>query len=66
MWATIEVTNAGQWNPTIKNRSIGYSHIVLGMVYGLVNVRTDGDKILCATRNEAEHTWEVNSIISRF
>ncbi len=40
--------------------------LVSGLVYGLVNVRTDGEKILCATMNEAKHEWQVKTIESRF
>jgi beta-lactamase superfamily II metal-dependent hydrolase len=39
---------------------------VVGVVYGLVNVRTDGETILCATMNEGDATWDVRSFISRF
>ena len=40
--------------------------MVAGLVYGLVNVRTDGERILCATMNEAKHKWEVKVVRSRF
>lgn len=39
---------------------------VVGVVYGLVNVRTDGNRILCATLNEGESKWEVRTFTSRF
>jgi len=64
--AKLEVTASGQRNPTIKRRNIGYSRIVSGTIYGLVNIRTNGDKILCATMNEAKHSWEIKIIYSRF
>jgi hypothetical protein len=32
----------------------------------LVNVRTDGHRILCATRNEEDHTWDIETFDSRF
>ena len=35
--------------------------VVEGTVYGLVNVRTDGKRILCATRNEADAAFDVES-----
>lgn len=40
--------------------------LVSGLIYGLVNVRTDGDKILCATMNESKKTWQIKTIRSRF
>lgn len=41
-------------------------HIVSGVTYGLVNVRTDGSKILCATRDEKNAVWDIKTIQSRF
>lgn len=35
-------------------------------VYGLVNVRTDGNKILCAVLNEGNSSWEIKTFESRF
>lgn len=49
-----------------KTRALNRSHVVTGVVYGLVNVRTDGNRILCATLNELEREWEVESFESRF
>jgi beta-lactamase superfamily II metal-dependent hydrolase len=63
---SLAVTNAGDRNPTTWSRRLGGSRVVAGIIYGLVNVRTDGDRILCATMNEAEHTWEVKTLRSRF
>ncbi len=37
-----------------------------GLVYGLINVRTDGKKILCAARNEKDYKWECESFNARF
>jgi beta-lactamase superfamily II metal-dependent hydrolase len=39
---------------------------VTGLVYGLVNVRTDGRRILCATRDEESLDWEIAGTRSRF
>jgi hypothetical protein len=36
------------------------------LIYGLVNVRTDGDTILSATMNEGKADWTVKKITSRF
>jgi len=32
----------------------------------LVNVRTDGERILCATMNEEKRTWQIKVLKSRF
>lgn len=36
------------------------------LVYGLVNVRTDGERILLATRSEADTSWEIQQLRARF
>lgn len=61
-----KVTEAGDLNPTTVRRHLNQTSIVTGIVYGLVNVRTDGQKILCATMNEKDHTWQIKTITSRF
>jgi hypothetical protein len=40
--------------------------IVGDLIYGLVNVRTDGEKILCATMDEQGGNWRVKTLRSRF
>lgn len=40
--------------------------VIDGIVYGLVNVRTDGNKIICATLNEGKYEWEIKRFNSRF
>ncbi len=45
---------------------LGAAMVVGGLVYGLVNVRTDGDKILCATMNEHDGSWRIKTFRSRF
>jgi beta-lactamase superfamily II metal-dependent hydrolase len=42
------------------------AYLASGIVYGLVNVRTDGTRILCATRDEATKTWDVSTFPARF
>jgi beta-lactamase superfamily II metal-dependent hydrolase len=42
------------------------ARLLTNVVYGLVNVRTDGDRILCATRNEGKADWQIRSLRSRF
>ncbi|MBO9152353.1 ComEC/Rec2 family competence protein [Chitinophaga sp. GCM10012297] len=49
-----------------KVKTLNRLKIVEGIVYGLVNVRTDGEKILCATLNEGKYKWEIKSFNSRF
>jgi beta-lactamase superfamily II metal-dependent hydrolase len=51
---------------TGASRTLDKALVLSGLVYGLVNVRTDGDRILCATMNEADKSWQVKSIRSRF
>jgi len=46
--------------------ALGTARIVGGLIYGLVNVRTDGDKILCATLDEGENDWRIKAFRSRF
>jgi hypothetical protein len=66
--ATVDakVTKAGDLNPTTVRRTLDRTYIVAGLIYGLVNVRTDGEKILCATLNEKDNTWQVRTFTSRF
>jgi hypothetical protein len=49
-----------------KTRDLWKSLCVYGIIYGLVNVRTDGNKILCATLNENKSQWEIETFNSRF
>ncbi len=57
---------SGDLNPRLGSRRLPGLHVVSGIVYGLVNVRTDGDRILCATMNEKDGTWDVHAFNSRF
>ncbi|MHC4119068.1 MAG: ComEC/Rec2 family competence protein [Planctomycetota bacterium] len=40
--------------------------VVGDLIYGLVNVRTDGNRILCATMDERGGRWRVETLQSRF
>lgn len=60
------VTKAGDLKPTKVKRQLDRTYLVAGLIYGLVNVRTDGEKILCATLNEKSNSWEIKVIRSRF
>ena len=53
-----------QRTPTIK--TLDRARFVETLIYGLVNVRTDGETIFCATRNEADQRWQVKKLRSRF
>ena len=45
---------------------MGNAKVVGGLIYGLVNVRTDGNRILCATLDEQSSKWRIKSFMSRF
>jgi hypothetical protein len=61
-----KVTKAGDLNPTTVTKRLDNSYVVAGLIYGLVNVRTDGNRILCATLNEKDNTWQIKTLTSRF
>ncbi len=48
------------------NRSVWGSRVMTGNHYGLVNVRTDGGTILCATMKESGEGWTVHTFPARF
>ena len=59
--STLEITKSR------KNRVKMSGAVVVGdLIYGLVNVRTDGRKILCATLDERETSWRIKTFNSRF
>ena len=57
---------SGALRPKKGERKWAGTHVVAGVVYGLVNVRTDGKEILCATLNEKENKWDCEVFESRF
>lgn len=59
-------TNAGDLNPAKKTKTFWDKKIVGGIIYGLVNVRTDGNKILCATMSEKSNEWDIKTFETRF
>ena len=59
--ATLDITKAKK-----KKIKVGDTMVVGGLIYGLVNVRTDGERILCATLNEKDQSWEIHTTESRF
>lgn len=61
-----KVVKAGDLSPSKRSKKLSKRLIVDGVVYGLVNVRTDGDVILCAVLNEKKNKWEYQTFRSRF
>ena len=59
--ATLHITKAKK-----KEVNLGTARVVGGLIYGLVNVRTDGDQIMCATLDEGEDDWRIKTFRSRF
>lgn len=59
-------TASGALRPEKKDKRLDQLKVVDGIVYGLVNVRTDGETIICATLNEGKHKWEIKKFNSRF
>jgi beta-lactamase superfamily II metal-dependent hydrolase len=59
--AILHITKAKRTDVALSN-----ARVVGGLIYGLVNVRTDGDKILCATLDEVENSWRFETFHSRF
>ncbi len=59
-------TGAGDLRARRSSRVMHDAYIVAGIVYGLVNVRTDGETILCATMNEKNGTWDAKRFKARF
>jgi len=57
--ATAEVVLAGDRNARTVQRRLRNRYLVTGTVYGLVNVRTDGERIVCAALNEKDRSWNV-------
>ncbi len=60
------VVNAGALQGERRRGTLSRRKIVDGLVYGLVNVRTDGETILCATLNENGGSWDYETFQSRF
>jgi len=65
-WIRYQETKSGDLRPTQHQRPWGDTKIIPGIIYGLVNVRTDGNKILCATRSEKDLGWEISTFNTRF
>ncbi len=63
---TYEEQKPGDLNPRTRSKRLSRCSVVAGLIYGLVNVRTDGRKILAATMNEDDGSWSVKTFTSRF
>jgi beta-lactamase superfamily II metal-dependent hydrolase len=59
-------TGAGDLRPKKGDKPLSRLRVIPGVVYGLVNIRTDGQKILCATMNEKAATFDVKTFTARF
>ena len=61
-----EETSTGDLQPRKGSKPLSKLRVIPGVVYGLVNVRTDGETILCATMNEKKATFDVKVFDARF
>lgn len=66
MRVTSSEVQAGARRGETRTQGFAGRQIVTGLIYGLVNVRTDGSKILCATLDEAEDDWRIETFPARF
>jgi hypothetical protein len=57
---------AGDRNPQEESTRLSSRRIAARTTYGLINVRTDGETILFAARNEKDSSWNVTTIKGRF
>jgi beta-lactamase superfamily II metal-dependent hydrolase len=69
---TYKVVLAGDRNPRTVTTTLQRAgkavprQIVDFTTFGLINVRTDGEKIVIAARNEADGSWNVKEVRGRF
>ncbi len=54
------------FSPRYGNQSVWNSRIMTKNHYGLVNVRTDGETVMCATMKESGEGWTVHTFPARF
>ncbi len=59
------VTKAGDLHTSEATRTLGRTLVACCPVCGLVNIRADGETVVCATLNEKGHSWSVRKIRSR-
>ena len=48
-----------------RTRQLSRTPVVTDLVYGLVNVRTDGRRIICATMKESGNDFDIKSFYAR-
>ena len=63
---TSTVTPPGALRPSTVNRRAAGARIMNRLVYGLVNIRTDGKRIVAATMNEGDGSFTAKSFNARF
>lgn len=63
---TYERNDSGDLNPVTSTGKFSNLNLIDGIIYGLVNVRTNGEKILFAIRKEKGAGWETSVLHSRF
>jgi beta-lactamase superfamily II metal-dependent hydrolase len=56
----------GPFDIRYDTRSLWRSRVMTKVHYGLVNLRTDGQKIICATIRESDEGWTINAFDARF
>lgn len=61
-----KVTAAGALNPGAERGTLDRMRVMHKLIYGLVNIRTDGNRIVAATMNEGDRTFAVKSFDARF
>lgn len=57
---------AGVVNVEYAQRSLKRLRMMEQNIYGLVNVRTDGQKIMCASKRDSGEKWTIHSFDARF
>ncbi len=61
-----KTTVAGGRNPKKGKSELGSKALAASTTYGLINVRTDGKTIVCASLNEVKSKWNISNFNSRF
>jgi beta-lactamase superfamily II metal-dependent hydrolase len=64
--ASYKVTAPGGLRPSNHKATLRNGKVMHKLLYGLVNIRTDGNRILSATMNEGDGSFSVKSFLSRF
>ncbi len=57
---------AGALNDVVETKELRDMPVVPSIIYGHVDVRTDGKTILCAVRDEVSHDWDIATFRARF